>query len=79
MNLGTKNRLNHIATACKSHLREAHPTKVALVNEFIAEIEGIDGSGEGDVARWSQFTDVKRSQAEMLQRVDEAFTQWLNP
>lgn len=79
MNLGTKNRLNQIATVCKAHLHEANPTKVALVNEFITEIEGTDGTGEGDITRWSQFTDVKRSQAEMLQRVDEAFARWLNP
>lgn len=76
MNLGTKNRLNQIGTQCKAHLRETHPTKLALVNEFIAEIEG---PGEGDASRWGRFTDAKRSPAEMLQRVDEAFERWLNP
>jgi hypothetical protein len=44
------------------------------VNEFIAEIQG----SEGD-AQWNQFTDLKRSGREMLQRVDEAFLKWLNP
>jgi hypothetical protein len=73
MSLGTKNRLQQIATACKAHLRERHPDKLALVEEFITEIEG------GDPTRWSQFTDLKRSDAEMRARVDEAFEKWLNP
>jgi len=74
MGLGTKNRLTQNAALCREHLRTAHPDKLALVNEFIAEIQG----SEGD-ARWNQFTDLKGSGREMLQRVDEAFLKWLNP
>lgn len=73
MGLGTKNRLQQIAAACTAHLRERHTDKLALVEEFITEIEGADPT------RWSQFTDLKRSDAEMLQRVDAAFEKWLNP
>ncbi len=74
MALGTKNRLIHNATLCRDQLRKGHGDKLALVNEFIAEIEG----GEGD-APWNQFTDSKRSEPEMLQRVEAAFGKWLNP
>lgn len=73
MSLGTKNRLQQIATLCKAHLRERHADKPALVEEFITEIEG------DDPTRWSQFTDLKRSHAEMLGRVDAVFRNWLNP
>lgn len=73
MSLGTKNRLQQTGTTCKAHLRERNPDKLELVEEFIREIEG------SDPTRWSQFTDQRRSDAEMLQRVDAAFDKWLNP
>jgi hypothetical protein len=47
------------------------------VEEFIAEIEG-PGKSQ-DTTKWNQFTDAKRSTAEMLQRVDAAFDAWMNP
>ena len=74
MALGTKNRIAHNAALCREHLRKGHPDKLALVNEFIADTE----DREGD-ARWNQFTDLKRSDHEMLQRVEAAFLKWLNP
>lgn len=74
MALGTKNRITHNATLCREHLRKSHHDKTALVTEFIAEIEGSQGD-----ASWNQFTDLKRSDREMLQRVEEAFLKWLNP
>lgn len=77
MSIGTKNRLNQTGITCKAHLREQHAQHGALVEEFIAEIEGTGKSH--DPANWSQFTDAKRSATEMLQRVDEAFEAWLNP
>ena len=73
MSIGTKNRLQQIGTTCKAHLRERNADKLALVEEFITEIEG------SDPTRWSQFTDLRRSDAEMLLRVDAAFEKWLNP
>jgi len=73
--LGTKNRIAQTAAACRQHLRQAHPNQRALVEEFIVEIEG-PGS---DAARWSQFTDLKRSEEEMLERVEQSFQKWLNP
>lgn len=73
MSLGTKNRLNQTALTCKAHLRDRHKDKLALVEEFIREIEGTDST------RWNQFTDLKRSDVEMLGRVDAAFEKWLNP
>lgn len=76
MSVGTKNRISQIGTLCKAHLREAFVDQKGLVEEFIAEIEG---SGKNfDATRWSQFTDLRRSDAEMLKRVDEAFQKWLN-
>lgn len=74
MNLGTKNRMLRDATLCREHLRQRHNDKLALVNEFIAEIEG----DKGDAA-WSQFTDLKRDEREMLQRTGDAFQTWLRP
>jgi hypothetical protein len=74
MALGTKNRIAHEAALCREHLRKAHHEQLALVDEFIAEIE----RGLGDTP-WSQFTDLKRSEREMLQRADAAFVKWLNP
>ena len=40
MGLGTKNRQRQTADLCKQHLREKYPNKLALVEEFIVEIEG---------------------------------------
>ena len=57
MSPGTKNRINHNATLCRDHLRNAHRDKLALVNEFITEKQDSDG----DVS-WNQFTDLKRSE-----------------
>lgn len=77
MSIGTKNRLNQTGTTCKAHLREQHAQQLSLVEEFIVEIEG---SGKShDATKWNQFTDAKRSNAEMLQRVDAAFEAWMNP
>ena len=73
MSLGTKNRIQQIGITCKAHLRERNADKLELVAEFIREIEGADPTS------WSQFTDLRRSDAEMLQRVDAAFDKWLNP
>lgn len=75
MGLGTKNRLAQTAATCKAHLRARHAGELALVEEFISEIEGRDE----DAARWARFTDAKRSTTEMLERVEAAFEQWLNP
>ncbi len=75
MALGTKNRLHETGVACKTHLREQHSDKLELVTEFIAEIEGT-GSKQ-DLTAWNQFSDLRRNQAEMLQRVDAAFQTWL--
>lgn len=74
MGLGTKNRLLQVSSLCRDHLREKYADQKALVEEYIAEIEG----AEGDTASaWMQFTDVKRSNAEMLQRLESAFEKWL--
>ena len=76
MSVGTKNRLNQISILCKAHLREKYADQKGLVEEFIPEIEGTGKSH--DATKWSQFTDLRRSDAEMYQRVDEAFEKWLN-
>lgn len=75
MALGTKNRLHETGVACKTHLREQHSDKLAMVVEFIAEIEGT--GAKQDLAAWNQFSDLRRNQAEMLQRVEAAFETWL--
>jgi len=76
MSMGTKHRQKDAADLCKQHLRERHADKRALVEEFIAEIEG----REKDHTRWSQqFADQRQVDPEMLQRVDAAFEKWLNP
>ena len=77
MSVGTKNRLSQIGTQCKAHLREQHAQQLELVEEFIIEIEG--SGKDHDVNRWTQFTDSKRSAADMCERVDAAFEKWLNP
>ena len=40
MGLGAKNRQKQTAELCKQHLRQKYPDKLALVEEFIVEIEG---------------------------------------
>ncbi|MEI8340508.1 MAG: hypothetical protein WCH43_03100 [Verrucomicrobiota bacterium] len=77
MGLGTKNRQNQTADVCKQHLRDTHKECLALVEEFIHEFEGTGKSH--DITRWSQFTDIKGIQDEMLERLDVHFDQWLNP
>ena len=77
MGLGTKNRQNQTAEVCKQHLRDTHKDCLALVEEFIGEFEGTGKNH--DLTRWSQFTDIKGIQDEMLQRLDAHFEQWLNP
>jgi hypothetical protein len=77
MALGTKNRQKQTADLCKQHLREKHPNKLALVQEFILEIEGPPKNYH--VTRWGQFTDIKEIKKEMLERVETRFENWLNP
>lgn len=74
MSLGTKNRQRRNADLCKEHLRREHAAQSALVEEFILEIEGPEESA--DLAAWAQFTDTKRSDSEMLDRVEERFLEW---
>ena len=76
MGLGTKNRQKQTADICKQHLREKYRDQLALVEEFIIEIEG--ASKNGDVTRWGQFTDIKDIRNEMLKRLDSHFESWLN-
>jgi hypothetical protein len=73
MSIGTKNRLQQTATTCKQHLRATFADQGDLVNEFIAEIEG----SAADPASWSQFTDLKRSQGDLIANVEAAFREWL--
>jgi len=47
------------------------------VEEFIHEIEGTGKNP--DIMQWSQFTDVKGIDEEMLTRLDQRFEKWLNP
>jgi hypothetical protein len=77
MGLGTKNRQKQTAHICKQHLREKYRDKLALVEEFIVEIEGAPKNG--DVTRWGQFTDIKDLKKEMLKRLEAHFEKWLNP
>lgn len=77
MSLGTKNRLNLIGTTCKAHLRERFSAQGALLEEFISEIEGTGKNADPNA--WGKFTDAKRDNAMMLQRVGAAFEAWLNP
>jgi hypothetical protein len=76
MGLGTKNRQKQTADICKQHLREKYRDQGALVEEFIAEIEGTDKNRD---ATWGRFTDIKDIQKEMLKRLDVHFEKWLNP
>ena len=77
MSLGTKNRQRRNADLCKEYLRREHAAQAALVEEFIREIEGPEE--EPNLAAWAQFTDTKRSDAEMLERVGVKFQEWLGP
>jgi hypothetical protein len=77
MGLGTKNRLTQTAEACRQHLRDRYRSKLPLVEEFILEIEGVGSSR--DPAKWSQYTDTRRSEKETLERVGQEFEKWLNP
>jgi len=77
MGLGTKNRQNQTAELCRQYLREHHRDKAVLVEEFIEEFEGARESA--DVTRWGKFTDAKRSEKEMLARLEAHFENWLNP
>ena len=76
MALGTKNRQKQIADICKQHLRQKYPDKLALVEEFIIEIEGPPQNC--DLTRWGQFTDIRDIQKEMLQRLETQFESWLH-
>lgn len=75
MSLGTKNRLAQTASRCREYLRETHHDQLELVNEFISDMEGDDR----DVGAWSKLADLKRSDKELIQRVEDQFQQWLNP
>ena len=76
MGLGTKNRQKQTAELCKQHLRQKYPDKLALVEEFIVEIE--DPPQNCDLTRWGRFTDIKTIKKEMLQRLEIQFENWLN-
>ncbi len=75
MGLGTKNRQKQIADLCREHLRNAHRENLALVEEYIGELE----MGGEDPACWSRFSDLKRDNREMLLRLEAHFQSWLNP
>jgi hypothetical protein len=77
MSVGTKHRQQQTADLCKQHLREKYQDKLALVNEFVVEIEGTGKNH--DITRWTQFHDLKADKVEMLKRLDENFEKWLNP
>jgi hypothetical protein len=77
MGLGTKNRQRQTADICKQHLREKYCDKLALVEEFVVEIEG--ARKDCDVTRWGQFTDIKDIKQETLKRLELHFENWLNP
>jgi hypothetical protein len=77
MSLGTKNRQQQAADQCKQHLRQKHIDKLVLVEEFIHELEG--SGRERDISKWRQFADASHIGAEMLNRLDEHFDNWLNP
>ena len=71
MGLGTKNRLKQTAELCKQHLWEKYPDKLALVEEFIVEIEGPPQNC--DLTRWSQFTDIRDIKKEIFRRLELKF------
>ena len=76
MSLGTKNRQKQTAQLCKEHLRQKYPDKLALVEEFIVEIEG--PTVTRDVTRWSQFSGIRDIKKDMLQRLEAQFENWLS-
>jgi hypothetical protein len=49
-------------TFASQHLREEICDKLALVEEFVVEIEG--ARKDWDATRWAQFTDIKDIQQE---------------
>jgi len=71
MALGTKHRQKQTADLCKQHLREKYPDKLALVEEFIVEIEGPPANC--DMTHWGQFTDIRHIKKEMIQRLEARF------
>jgi hypothetical protein len=77
MALGTKNRQSETAQVCREHLRENHRDNLALVEEFIVEIEG--AGKNHDPAQWLRFSDASWKNSEMLKRLDREFEAWLNP
>jgi hypothetical protein len=77
MSLGTKNRQKQTAQLCKEHLRQKYPDKLALVEDFIVEIEGPPVTR--DVTRWSQFSGIRDIKKDMLQRLEAQFENWLSP
>lgn len=77
MGLGTKNRQAQVAEVCKQHLRDKYRDQLGLVEEFIREFEGTGKNH--DPTRWGQFADMRGIQAEMLERLDTHFDEWLNP
>ena len=76
MGLGTKNRQKQTAELCKQRLREKYRDKLALVEEFIVEIESPPKNC--DLTRWSQYTDIRDIKGEMFQRLESKFVNWLN-
>jgi len=76
MSLGIENRQIETANLWKQHLRENHQRQIALVEEFIVEIEGTGKNH--DVAKWGQFADASCKNDEMSKRLDAEFEKWLN-
>jgi len=76
MGIGTKNRQNQTAELCREHLRSTYASQRTLVEDFIAEIEGIGKSN--DILQWGRFTNMDRNTLAMLGRLDERFNRWLN-
>jgi len=76
MGLGTKNRQNQTAEICRQHLRATYSGQLVLVEDFIREIEGTGKAH--DPSLWGQFADHSRNTGEMLERLDDRFTKWLN-
>ena len=77
MSFGTNNRQQQTAQSCKQHLREKNGDKLALVEEFIVEIEGT--GKDKNITSWNRFTDMKHSRDEMFTRLDADCEKWLNP
>src|SRR5215469_14582927 len=84
MDLGTKNRQKQTAELCKQHLRQKYRDKLALVEEFIVEIEGPPQNC--DLTRWGQFTDIKDikkrdvpAPQDSIRELAQSVTGWLGP